>query len=63
MLFFAHLKQKGLSWASMSTYRSAIRSVSAAADVPDPWLRYPRLHTLCEGLKKQVSRPVERREG
>eukprot|EP00961_Rhodomonas_salina_P290416 3924192-Rhodomonas_salina.1 len=47
----------------MATYRSAIRSLSLASGVPDPWDRFPQLKTMCKGLKKQVGVPASRKEG
>ena len=53
MLFFQKLKLGGASWAYMAHYRAAIRSLSAAAGLPDPWVRFPQLKTMCDGLKKE----------
>mmetsp|Transcript_7899 Transcript_7899/g.15708 ORF Transcript_7899/g.15708 Transcript_7899/m.15708 type:complete len:259 (+) Transcript_7899:271-1047(+) len=63
MLFFQHLKRNGVSWAYMAHFRAAICSLSSAALLPDPWERYPQLKTMCEGLKKESSKPVTHKEG
>eukprot|EP00961_Rhodomonas_salina_P214607 2898251-Rhodomonas_salina.1 len=47
MLVFQHLKKRGLSWATMASYRAAIRSLSLASGSPDPWERFPQLKPMC----------------
>eukprot|EP00961_Rhodomonas_salina_P036082 485019-Rhodomonas_salina.1 len=62
-LFFEWLAEQGLSWGRMSNYRAAIRSLSWASGVPDPWDRYPVLRDMAEGMKKRRTVRAEQKEG
>lgn len=54
-IFFQHLRESGVSWGRMRTYRSAIRSFHHALNVADPFDRFPLLQGFAEGLRKTVS--------
>ena len=45
-LFFQSLKVKGISWATMARYRSALVSVGKCIGMTSPWERFPQLE-LC----------------
>eukprot|EP00961_Rhodomonas_salina_P246653 3332340-Rhodomonas_salina.2 len=47
----------------MSNYRAALRLVSRASFLPDPWLRYPFLEDVCKGLKKWHTLRAKQKEG
>jgi len=62
-VFLEHLRQLGFSWARISHYRSAIRKLCSMGRLPDPFVEYPRLRDMCEGLKKRITLRPRRKEG
>jgi len=62
-IFMEHLRTLGFSWARISHYSAALRSLCAAADLADPFTEYPSLRSLCEGLKKRITLRPRRKEG
>ena len=63
MLFFQHLRQNGATWSTMRTFRSAFKSFHVALGLPDPWIAFPILLMLTQGLQKQVSIPARPKVG
>jgi len=62
-MFFEHLRSLGYSWARITHYRTALRKLCQAANLPDPWTEHPMLETVCDGLKKRITLRVKRKEG
>jgi len=61
--FFAHLRHLGFSWGRILHYRSAIKSMHRSSKFTDPFVEFPLLGDMMEGLKRLVTTHVNRREG
>jgi len=62
-LFLEYLRENGFSWARISHYRAALRSLCEAGELPDPFTTFPVLKSICEGLKKRITLRPRRKEG
>lgn len=62
-MFLEHLRSCGFSWAKITHFRSAIRNLCRAGGLPDPWVAFPFLHGVCEGIKKRSPGKPQRKEG